>query len=170
MGSFSSESVGANYFRSSSSSVKSPPPSPGLESSASLDSPIVNTHSHVSRPTAKELEKNERYQENKEQLDRMQGEVRQQIRELLRLIGVRDQVLTASRRAHQLLNKQCKGAIGSILRKLVDREREGIRPGAQTCYHWSCIVSELSRNYTFCLNLNSPCGAYPGGGQIGCCS
>jgi hypothetical protein len=86
----------------------------------------VTTHSHAATPSAQDLEKNERYQENKEYLDKAQNEVRQQIRELLRLIGTRDQVLAASRRAQQLLNKQCKHAISSILRKLVDREREGV--------------------------------------------
>lgn len=145
MGSNSSESVGAHYFRSSSS-LKSPPPSPALSTSVStsaLDTPLGAgdtspvssplSHSHnpptsltSSTPSAQDLEKNERYQENKEQLDRTQGDVRQQIRELLRLIGVRDQVLTANRRALQQLNKQCKTAISSILRKLVDREREGV--------------------------------------------
>jgi hypothetical protein len=117
------ESMGSAYFRSAKD-VKTPPPSPSLSlSSSSLDPSSSPSPSLSSQ--AQDLDKNERYQELKEQLHRTEGEVRTQIRELLRFIGVRDQVLTASRRAHQLLNRQCKSAISSILRKLVDREREG---------------------------------------------
>mmetsp|Transcript_3854 Transcript_3854/g.6528 ORF Transcript_3854/g.6528 Transcript_3854/m.6528 type:complete len:371 (-) Transcript_3854:1395-2507(-) len=146
MGSVSSDSVGSAYFRSSSGGVKSPPPSPSPDLSSPPDSPSINTHSHMPQPSAQELEKNERYQENKEQLDRMDSEVRLQIRELLRLIGVRDQVQAASRRAYQQLNKQCKNAIGSILRKLVDREREALAARTLVVDKLDLAVEKLSND------------------------
>lgn len=167
MGSHSSDSVGGLYFRSSGS-LKSPPPSPSP--SSSLDSFPGVTHSHPNfhapAPSSADLDKNERYQEHKEQLDRTLAEVRQQIRDLLRLIGVRDQVLAASRRAHQLLNKQCKGAISSILRKLVDREREGTgrRDSGRTRFvHHIPLTDCLSVTVMPCTSSSG--GAHYCGGQ-----
>ena len=124
IGYHSSESLGNNYFRNS---VSTPPPSPALTSSVS-ESGVGSPHNmpEVRSPSTHDLEKNEKYQENKEQLDKAESEVRHDIRELLRLIGIRDQVLAASRRALQQLNRQCKTTLSGILRKIVDREREGI--------------------------------------------
>ena len=53
-------------------------------------------------------------------------DVRDGVNQLLAAIATRDQVLAASRRAFQQLNRECKLVLSTTLRKLVDREREAL--------------------------------------------
>ena len=51
-------------------------------------------------------------------------EIKEGIQNLLRVLGLRDQVLLASRRAYQKLDKDCKKTVALTFRKLIVRERE----------------------------------------------
>lgn len=52
--------------------------------------------------------------------------IKEDIRNLLRCISYRDQVLKASRRALQKLDRECKKAMFYTLRKMADKEREHV--------------------------------------------
>eukprot|EP00602_Paraphysomonas_sp_CaronLab_P002722 CAMPEP_0185022944 /NCGR_PEP_ID=MMETSP1103-20130426/5650_1 /TAXON_ID=36769 /ORGANISM="Paraphysomonas bandaiensis, Strain Caron Lab Isolate" /LENGTH=719 /DNA_ID=CAMNT_0027555273 /DNA_START=206 /DNA_END=2365 /DNA_ORIENTATION=+ len=82
----------------------------------------------TSAPTqaAPSEDRSEKCKETDELILRQEREVRECVRDLLNAMAFRDQVLAASRRAFQRLNKECKEAIGNTLRKLVDREREAL--------------------------------------------
>lgn len=69
--------------------------------------------------------KNSSKKENTEDsVAKLEREMKDDIRNLLRAIGNKDQVLSASRRAFQKLDKECKKAVYFTLRKIVEKEKE----------------------------------------------
>lgn len=57
---------------------------------------------------------------------RLEKEMKEDIQNLLGAISKRDQVLSASRRAFQKLDRDCKRAIYYTLRKIVDKEKDSL--------------------------------------------
>lgn len=68
--------------------------------------------------------RSERLRETEETLGRCERDIKEDIRGLLKALSSRDQVMTASRRAYQKLDRECKRSIGSTLKKLIIREKE----------------------------------------------
>lgn len=71
-----------------------------------------------------DINKQERLRECSEGIAKCDKEIREDVRYLLRALGERDQVLKASRRAYQKIDKECKKAVAVTFRKLIIRERE----------------------------------------------
>eukprot|EP01038_Epipyxis_sp_PR26KG_P012593 gene12593-16887_t len=70
--------------------------------------------------------KSDRLRDSEEMILRCEKEIREDITLLLRAIGVRDRTLSASRRAFQKLDKDCKKAIYFTLKKLVEKEKDNL--------------------------------------------
>ena len=68
--------------------------------------------------------KHEKIKESLELIAKSDKDIKEGIQNLLRVLGLRDQVLIASRRAYQKLDKDCKKAVALTFRKLIVRERE----------------------------------------------
>ena len=66
----------------------------------------------------------DRIRELDESARKIDGEIKEDIRALLKILSNRDQVMSASRRAYQKLDRECKKSIGSTLKKLIIREKE----------------------------------------------
>jgi chromosome segregation ATPase len=66
----------------------------------------------------------ERFRESEELTLRYERDIKDDIRGISRALAARDEVLLASRRAFENLDRDCKRAIGSSLKKLISRERE----------------------------------------------
>jgi hypothetical protein len=71
-----------------------------------------------------DINKQEKIKESSEAIAKYERERKDDIRHLLRALGERDQVLKASRRAYQKIDKECKKAVAVTFRKLIIRERE----------------------------------------------
>jgi hypothetical protein len=66
----------------------------------------------------------ERVRDSEELSLRYEREIKDDIRAISRALTVRDEVMVASRKAYQNLDRDCKRAIGQSLKKLITRERE----------------------------------------------
>jgi hypothetical protein len=75
----------------------------------------------LNRETSRSIE---RVKESEELQLRYEREIKDDIRGISRAMAARDEVLVASRKAFQTLDRDCKRAIGQSLKKLVVRERE----------------------------------------------
>ena len=80
---------------------------------------IARYHSNRS-----DINKQEKIKESLELIAKSDKEIKEGIQNLLRVLGLRDQVLIASRRAYQKLDKDCKKTVALTFRKLIVRERE----------------------------------------------
>lgn len=69
-------------------------------------------------------EKEQKNRDNDDNILRYEKEMSEEIRGLLRSISNRDQVLLASRKAFQKLDRECKRAIYYTLRKILDKEKD----------------------------------------------
>ena len=66
----------------------------------------------------------ERLREFSESVTSTDKDIKESVQCLLKALSARDQVLVASRRAHQRLDKDCKKAVAVTFRKFIVRERE----------------------------------------------
>ena len=66
----------------------------------------------------------ERFRENSDSVTSTDKDIKVSIQCLLKALSARDQVLVASRRAHQRLDRDCKKAVALTFRKFLVRERE----------------------------------------------
>lgn len=66
----------------------------------------------------------ERVRESEELTLRYERDIKDDIRGISRALTARDEVLLASRKAFENLDRDCKRVIGSSLKKLISRERE----------------------------------------------
>ena len=66
----------------------------------------------------------ERLREFSESVTSTDKDIKESVQCLLKALSARDQVLLASRRAHQRLDKDCKKAVAVTFRKFIVRERE----------------------------------------------
>lgn len=66
----------------------------------------------------------ERLREFSESVTSTDKDIKENVQCLLKALSARDQVLLASRRAHQRLDKDCKKAVAMTFRKFIVRERE----------------------------------------------
>ena len=71
-----------------------------------------------------DINKQEKLKECLESIARSDKDIKEGIQNLLKALYARDQVLVASRRAYQKLDKDCKKAVAVTFRKLIIRERE----------------------------------------------
>jgi hypothetical protein len=69
--------------------------------------------------------------------------VRESIKVLLRNIETRDSIQVASRRAYKTLNVECKSAVTSALRTLVQRERESIEAKEQALQKLEAALAKV---------------------------
>ena len=72
----------------------------------------------------REINRLERLRDCEETIARCEKDIREDIRSLLRVLGRRDHVLIASRRAYQKLDHECRKTVAQTFRRLVVRERE----------------------------------------------
>ena len=89
-------------------------------------SPTPSSPTTSSTFVAPSEDRSDRLKETDDLIARQEREVRENVKELLAAMATRDQVLAASRRAFQKLNRECKLCMATTLRKLVDREREAL--------------------------------------------
>lgn len=61
-----------------------------------------------------------------ELISKQEKEIRDNVRDLLATLSHRDQIYTASRRAYQKLNKECKLIIYTTLKKIIEREKDAL--------------------------------------------
>lgn len=80
---------------------------------------MTRYHSHRG-----DINKQEKIKDSLDPILKSQKDIKEGVLHLLRVLGIRDQVLIASRRAYQKLDKDCKKAVASTFRKLIIRERE----------------------------------------------
>ena len=78
----------------------------------------------ISSSSHRETNRLEKLRECEESILRCDKDIREDIRNLLRVLGRRDHVLIASRRAYQKLDRECKRAVAQAFKKIVVRERE----------------------------------------------
>jgi hypothetical protein len=109
----------------------SPPPTSPITSSAFV---------------APSEDRSEKSKETDELIAKQEREVRDCVKELLAALGLRDQVLAASRRAFQRLNRECKLAISTTLRKIVDREKEALAARQFVVDKLEAAVESLDEN------------------------
>lgn len=68
--------------------------------------------------------RSDRLREAEDAVHRCEREIREDVRALLHAISNRDQVLMASRRAYQKLDRECKKALANTLRRMIAREKD----------------------------------------------
>ena len=78
----------------------------------------------ITSSSHRETNRLEKLRECEESILRCDKDIREDIRNLLRVLGRRDHVLIASRRAYQKLDRECKRAVAQAFKKIVVRERE----------------------------------------------
>ena len=71
-----------------------------------------------------DINKQEKLKECLESIAKSDKDIKEGIQNLLKALYAKDQVLVASRRAYQKLDKDCKKAVAVTFRKLIIRERE----------------------------------------------
>lgn len=89
-----------------------------FEMKARLEMPTESLGRH-----SKEL-RVDRLREIEENITKYEREMKEESRNLLRVLNSRDHILSASRRAYQTLDMKCKKSVITSLKKLVVRERE----------------------------------------------
>jgi hypothetical protein len=102
---------------SSSASLPSSPPPSWL---------ISNEISGSGSGGGSENTKSEKYKEMEENISKQEKELRENVRDLLSALAQRDQIYAASRKAYQKLNKECKLMIYTILKKIIEKEKEAL--------------------------------------------
>lgn len=83
--------------------------------------PLTITRYHTQRV---DVNKQEKVRECSESVARSDKDIKDGIQCLLKALTARDQILVASRRAYQKLDKDCKKMVAITFRKLIIRERE----------------------------------------------
>jgi hypothetical protein len=85
----------------------------------------------------------ERSRELNDAMFRAEKDVREDVVALLRVLRNKDQVLLASRRAHQKLDKQCKQTVQQTLKKMLAREREACEAKVETLRKFETAVEDI---------------------------
>ena len=113
------------------------PPTPRLEHADAepTKSPHISRYGRDGR--------SDRLRETEETARRLEAEIKEDIRGLLRALSNRDQVLTASRRAYQKLDKECKKSVGNTLKKLIIREKEAASARMNALLKLEAAVEEI---------------------------
>jgi hypothetical protein len=88
--------------------------------------PLTSQPSTTSPNAAGDELKSEKYQEMEDHLLRQDKEIRENARDLLSCLAQRDQIYAASRKAYQQLNKEVKLLIYTILKQIIEREKEAL--------------------------------------------
>lgn len=101
---------------SSSNNINSSTPN---SSTRSLNNSIIDSNKSNNNAI-----NNISYKENEEMTSKYEKDIKDDIRILSRALAKRDEVRTASRKAFQTLDKDCKTAVGQTLKRLIKAERE----------------------------------------------
>jgi hypothetical protein len=90
-----------------------------------------------------DINKQEKINESFEAIAKCERDIKDDVRYLLRALGERDQVLKASRRAYQKIDKECKKAVAVTFRKLIVREREAATAREIVLAKLECAVCNI---------------------------
>lgn len=103
--------------------------------------------------------------ETEDSVSKYEREIKEDVRALLRAIGNRDQVLSASRRAFQKLDKECKKAVYFTLRKMVEKEKENalLHLEVMTKLEASVLAVDVDGDVSQFIQLNIARDNNPGG-------
>lgn len=91
-----------------------------------LDSLLFNAASRIPLVGNSSKERGDKSRDSEDSPGGAKDSTKDDVRSLLRAISYRDQVLKASRRALQKLDRECKKAMFYTLRKVVDKEKEHV--------------------------------------------
>jgi hypothetical protein len=113
-----------SLFTSPSTPHTSPPPPSTLSSSQSASStPPLWLYGSDTSDYKLDIHK---YKEMEEQILKSEKEFRENVRDLLSALAQRDQILAASRKAFQQLNKEVKLLVYTILKQIIEKEKEAL--------------------------------------------
>lgn len=113
----------------------------GVDYRSKIEAFELETLLNVRLPS-KSKDKNDR---NREVDDlKLERELKEDIHGLLRAIAKRDQVLSASRRAFQNLNKECKRAMYYTLRKILEKEKDNLETKQMVIEKFESNVSAVN--------------------------
>jgi hypothetical protein len=86
----------------------------------------------------------DRLREVNESIYRAEKDIRDDVAALLRVLRNKDQIMSASRRAHQKLDKECKKTLSFALKRMLARERESCEARIETLRKFETAVDDVN--------------------------
>lgn len=103
--------------------------------------------------------RSDRLRDAEDALQRSEKEIKDDIRGLWHALANRDQVVTASRRAYQKLDRECRKALANTLRRLIAREKEADAARQATLAKLESAVEEIDIESDVCEFISRHKGA-----------